>query len=506
MVRRPDNIALALVIVVAAFAVYGQTLRNGFVYDDNHIILANEWIRDPARIPDILTSSTIFADPARSSSNTYRPLLFIVFMAEDFMFGLGSPWGFHLVNVSLLALNGCLLYGIALMLFAKDDAGGGFSYGSLPPLLAALVFTLHTVNSEVANWASAQAELLFTAFFLAAFWIYAKGGRESAAKAVVPALLYFLALLVKETAIILPALLFASDLIDDGRKIFKRAFNYAIFFGTAVLYMVIRTYAVGGFVHEKKIAFSAFEAFINIFPLITHYLSKLVYPSGLSIIYEFYPARSFGDQRVIAGMIITAVFVLAVAAVRHRPVRLALVWTALPILPVLYIPALSTSAAADRYLYLPTAGFAIIVASIVGAFIRRAGAIRIIAVSICSLALLSSYAAASFKRSAVWREDYTLWADALEKSPKSAHVHYNFAWSSRTKGDARSAIEHYREAIRLSPAGAADAHYNLGLIYTDQYMFDEADFELSAALSLNPGFALASEALARARALKAMEE
>ncbi len=504
--KRSDTIVPSLVIVLAAFAVYGQTLRNGFVYDDNHIILANEWIREAARIPDILTSSTVFADPARSASNTYRPLLFIVFMAEYFVFGLGSPWGFHLVNVSLLALNGCLLYGIASMLFAKYDAWRGFRYRSLPPLLAALVFTLHTINSEVANWASAQAELLFTALFLAAFWLYAGGVSDSLKKAGVSALLYFLALLVKETAIILPALLFASDLVDDGRKVFKRAFNYAIFFGTAVLYMVIRTYAVGALVHEKKIAFSAYEAFINIFPLITHYLSKLLYPSGLSIIYEFYPARSFGDQRVMAGMVATAAFFIAVAFIRHRPVRLALIWTALPILPVLYIPALSTSAAADRYLYLPTAGFAIIVASVALAVIKRPGAIRLIAVSACSLALLSSYAVASFKRSAVWREDYTLWADALEKSPRSAHVHYNFAWSSRTKGDARSAIEHYREAIRLSPDGAADAHYNLGLIYTDQYMFDEADSELSAALSLYPDFTLATEALARARALKAMEE
>ena len=448
----------------------------------------------------------MFADPARSASNTYRPLLFLVFMAENFIFGLSSPWGFHLVNVALLALNGCLLYGIALMLFEKDDAPGGLCYRSLPPLLAALVFTLHTINSEVANWASAQAELLFTALFLSAFRIYAKGPRESVGRVAVSALVYFLALLVKETAIILPALLFAADLIYDGRRIFKRAFNYAIFFGAAVVYMAIRTYAVGALVHEKKIAFSAFEAFINIFPLITQYLSKLVYPSGLSIIYEFYPARSFGDMRVIAGMIVVTAFVLALIFVRQRPIRLALVWTALPLLPVLYIPALSTSATADRYLYLPTAGFAIIVASVALAVIKRPGAIRVIVVLACSLALLSSYAVASFKRSVVWREDYTLWADALEKSPRSAHVHYNFAWSSLAKGDARSAIEHYRESIRLSPEGAADAHYNLGLIYTDQYILDEAVSEFLAALELKPDFAMALDALSRARALKAMEE
>ena len=504
--RRPCKIIPALVIVAAVFAVYAQTLQNGFVYDDNHIILANEWIRDLARIPDILTSSTLFADPARSASNTYRPLLFLVFMAEQFVFGLESPWGFHLVNVSLLALNGLLLYGITSMLFAKDEEEHASGYGFLPPLLASLVFTLHTINSEVANWASAQAELLFTALFLSAFWIYTKGPQEAVGRATVSALVYFLALLVKETAIILPALLFAFDLIHDGRRIFKRAFNYAIFFGAAVLYMAIRTYAVGALVHEKKIAFSAFEAFINIFPLITHYLSKLVYPSGLSIIYEFYPARSFGDPRVIAGMIIVTAFVLALIFVRHRPIRLAIVWTALPLLPVLYIPALSTSATADRYLYLPTAGFAIIIASVALRALKRPGAIRLVAVSACSLALVSSYAVASFKRSVVWREDYTLWADALEKSPRSAHVHYNFAWSSLAKGDARSAIEHYRESIRLSPEGAADAHYNLGLIYTDQYIFDEAVSEFLAALELKPDFAMAAEALARARALKAMVE
>ncbi|MBI4949940.1 MAG: tetratricopeptide repeat protein [Deltaproteobacteria bacterium] len=527
---RPCKIIPALVVVAAVFAVYAQTLQNGFVYDDNHIILANEWIRDLARIPDILTSSTIFADPARSASNTYRPLLFLVFMAEQFVFGLESPWGFHLVNVSLLALNGCLLYGIASMLFAKDEEGHASGYGFLPPLLASLVFTLHTINSEAANWASAQAELLFTALFLAAFWIYTKGGREAVGRVAVSVLVYFLALLVKETAIILPALLFAFDLIHDGRRIFKRAFNYAIFFGAAVVYMAIRTYAVGGVIQHRQAPLTGVELVINIFPLVFQYAWKLVYPTGLSALYELHAIKSF-DLNAAAGIAVTAAFVAAfVVFRRRRAVFLGLIMMGLPLLPVLYIPALSTSASADRYMYLPTAGFGIIVGCIVEAVFRgklkAAFSVAIIAVMI---AVTAAYAFASFERVAVWRDDFALWSDTVRKSPGSRYAHYNLAlayqdrgdldnaivefkaaikaapgyedahynlaWCYQSKGDSINAAVHYREVLRLDP-GSADAHYNLGLIYRGESFFDEAAFEFREALRLKPGYAEATGALA----------
>ncbi|MBI5641949.1 MAG: tetratricopeptide repeat protein [Deltaproteobacteria bacterium] len=510
--HRLHTLGAALIIAAAAFAVYGQTLKNGFVYDDNHIILANIWVTDFKYVPEILTSSTIFADPLRSASNTYRPFLFILFAIEHFLFGFNAL-GFHLLNVILHALNGILVFAAASFLLsesnaniveARDRRSYAVFHNLFPPLLAGLVFVLHPVNSEVANWVSATAELSFTFLFLIAFYLYVRGGRVRLGLSIA---CFFSALLFKEPAIVLPALLAAYDIIRKGRAAVRCIKAYILFGVAASIYMVIRTAAVGGIVHQKKIVFSFYETVINIFPLIAHYLSKLLYPAGLNVLYEFHPAHAITDPRALAGILAAAVFAYLIFIWRDKVVSTALVLAALPILPVLYIPALSSAAVADRYLYLPSAGFALIIAYAARRFLSpgigsSGGGFKAAAALFISAALLFSYSAADLKRSLAWRSDYTLWADTLEKSPRNPNAHYNFAWSSQGRGDVKSAIVHYKEAIRLAPAGAADAHYNLGIIYTNQFMLDEALSEFQETLSLNPGYADAKEGMNKALMLK----
>ena len=69
--------ALSAVIIVAAFS---PALQNGFVYDDHTQVLKNPWITDFRYIPEILSSS--LWSYSGYTSNTYRPMLHLSFMAS----------------------------------------------------------------------------------------------------------------------------------------------------------------------------------------------------------------------------------------------------------------------------------------------------------------------------------------------------------------------------------------------------------------------------------------
>lgn len=467
------NLALAAIIIVNLL-VWAASVANGFVYDDNTILIGNPWIRDPGRIGEVFSSSMMAFDPSQPPANTYRPMLYLVFMAEFAVFGLDPRW-FHGVNVLLHAGNAVMLFMLTRRLI---DSGGQKSV--LPALIAALVFSVHTINSEAVNWVSASAELLFTfCVFLA---IYIHIGRVNTSGRVASAMLFFIALLFKETAAAFLALAVLCD-SGSGKSVFRNWKAYAWYAGAAAVYTVMRFNAIGGLMHHKQIDFSFVDAVINIFPLVSIYFAKLLFPVSLSAMYEFRPAVSVFDPRVLSGFGIAVVFMAGLFLARKKPLVFSgLAIMVLPVLPVLYVPALSSSAVADRYLYLPSAGLAMVLSAIL---YRVEGKGLKIALAV-SCAALIAWTVGSIARSKVWRSDLALWADAVQKAPGMPNAHYNYAWASHNAGNLNEAVSHYQEASRLSPS--ADAHFNLGIIYLGQSLFDEAESEFRTALVIDPGF------------------
>ncbi len=463
-------VAIALTAAIV-LGVWSSALNNGFVYDDHKYLLGNPWIKDAVFISDIFSSSASGFSPGDATSNTYRPMLYMLYLAEYLFFGL-KPFYFHLVNILAHALNAALVFLLASKLLEKE--GGGRVY---PALFAGLAFGLHTINSEAVNWVSASTELFFALFVLAALNLYLK--RSSG---LLSAPFFFVALLFKETAAALPVIIYLYD-FSRGREIFERWKAYALFAAAGGLYWLMRFNAIGGFMHHKQSDLSFLEAGLNVFPLVAAYLGKLVLPMGLSAIYEFRPAVSLFDVRVMAGAAVVAGFLAAMFLARRSPaIFTGLAMMTAPLLPVLYVPALSSSAMADRYLYLPSAGLAIVLAALVSRLEGKAAAVSAVFAS----ALLAAWAAGSLDRGHAWQSDKALWADAVQKAPNAPNAQYNYAWASHRAGDLVVAVEHYRRAAVLSPS--ADAHYNLGVIFMEQSLIDEADAEFRAALRIDPAF------------------
>lgn len=149
-----------LFIAFVSIALYANTLQNGFVYDDEFTVVENTGIKRLDNLPELIDPGEYFS---LSGEVTYRPVVTITYFLDYYLYGL-KPWGFHLTNLLLHALNGILLY-IFLALSAINRTQDSRSFFNDPPFIISLLFSTHPVLTEAINGVSFREDLL--CFFLA---------------------------------------------------------------------------------------------------------------------------------------------------------------------------------------------------------------------------------------------------------------------------------------------------------------------------------------------------
>lgn len=488
---RQRTAAMAILVLVSA-GLYIRTLSHGFVFDDNTIILRNQWLTDWRYLPEIFTSTVTSFHGHKS--NTYRPMLFVILSAEFHLFA-AKPWGYHLFNIALHVFNTLSVFTLASFLFSGKSVGGKASIlkvanGSriLPPFMAAVVFAAHPVNTEAVSWASAVTELFYTLSLLLSFLIYIRGGEGQpgggALKYGVSLIFFILAILSKETAIVLPFLILAYDYSCYGRAFIGFYRRYIPYFVITAAYLAARTVVIGGFIHHKEVELTPYESVINVFPNITGYAQKLLFPINLNALYVFHPIDTLFTAKAVLGVIITliAVFALYFYSRRDRAVFSGILILTLTILPVLYIPAIAAAPMAERYLYLPAVGFAVITGAFIKWALREGNRKAVLAVFVIVAAL---YSYGTLKRSEVWKDDFTLWSVTARSSPDSPIVHNNLGIELFYRGKTDEAVSEYKRAIELFEPYPS-AHYNLGNAYFYMGMIDEALTHYVRSVELEP--------------------
>ena len=545
----------AAAVFAAAFAVYFNSIWNGFVYDDTEIVLGNPWIRDFSHIAEVFTTD-LWAWRETGPTNFYRPIPTIILMVQYSVFG-DAPWGYHLTYVLMNSAVSVTVFFVLRRLFHES----GYP-GAALPVAAALVFATHPVHTEVVAWNGAH-EMAFSLFALLCLLSHMKGRAAWA-------LLFFMAAaFTKETAVVIPLILLAYDFsLGGGRslKAIAAAYIPLILAGTA--YLLLRSYAIGGFAPVNHYAhLGLYDMALSATELFADYMVMLIVPVNLTPTHVFNAATTVLDYRVAFSITLLAAYVATLFATRRRSplVFMSLALIAIPLLPVLYIPAFGRIVFAERYLYLPTAGFAVILVLCLHHLIvrlvgekGRAGVVFMIVL----LLQVSIYGAAAIKRNRVWQSNYTLWSDAVVNSPTSPVAHnnlgteyfklglskeaivefeaaashdpaykepyYNTGTVLHKEGRTADAIAYYMKAIRLDPAYRsaysnlgvayaetgeyemavrmlvvavrikpdAEGHYNLGLLYLRMERTGDARSEFETALELDHRFGPAREALA----------
>src|SRR6516225_2181705 len=87
-------------LFLLALLPYLNTLRNGFVYDDEEQVLSNPYIRDFHHLREIFTTDVLSYQGFSVSANYYRPMMKFGYLLCFRVFG-PRAYGFHLVNLLL---------------------------------------------------------------------------------------------------------------------------------------------------------------------------------------------------------------------------------------------------------------------------------------------------------------------------------------------------------------------------------------------------------------------
>jgi len=531
-------------VMLVCVGVYGNALFNGFVYDDSAQIVQNPWIRDPRFIPEIFTSNVW--DFKGLSSNYYRPLMHIINMVSYHLFGLAA-WGYHAVNILFHAGVSILVFLICSRLL-KRSRRQSFTLFLAPSFIAAVLFAAHPIHTEAVTWISGLPDVSFTFFYLLSFYLYTKAFQEShglSSKGIYLLSLgfFFLAAFCKETALTLPLILIFYDYAFQEKSIISHTADsikrYVPFFLVVVAYLLLRIHSLGSFAPSvSHPELGTRQYIINVLPLFMQYLGKLLFPVNLSVYYTVHPIESFFDGQGIISLALSLTFiaVILMAAKKNKAIFFILVMIAVPLLPALYIPAIEGSLIGERYLYLPSVGFVFLLAICIDHLLTRKGKWPSVALAIASLVLLCLYSYGTVTRNLAWKDDSSLWADTVKKSPDNPTIQmYAGYWLFESRPD--EARVYFRNALRLKPdlvedlisegvtesklglidkalyafdiAGVvapdnADVHFNLGIAFSRKGWLDQAIEQYRLAIRLKANYADAHNNLGIAYGQKGM--
>ncbi len=190
----------AALLFLLAFTVYRRTLTNGFVFDDSPLIVENPFILNPHFWKHIFTGDA-WAFQGGHSSLFYRPLQFSIYWLIYRLAG-SDPTPFHLVNLTLYAATGWLVYRLGRKLVPSETAA----------LVGAFLWLVHPLHVEAVAWISALPDLGAGFFYLLAFLLFCNAetaGQRKLENHLLAALAFLTALFFKEMAVSFPLMALA---------------------------------------------------------------------------------------------------------------------------------------------------------------------------------------------------------------------------------------------------------------------------------------------------------
>ena len=505
MSRRRAWLLLALVCA-CALAAFLPALGAGFVdWDDDRNLVDNPNYRGlgPRQLHWMLTATWM---------GHYIPLTWITFGA-NYVAGGMDPRSYHLGNLLLHAANAGVFFLVARRLLARAGGAQAVDWGAAA---AAMLFALHPLRVESVAWVTERRDVLCAFFYLSSVLAYLRGveggGRLRGRWLAVSLAALVAALLSKAMAMTLPLTLLVLDWYPLRRRalggralITEKVGHFALAGAAAVVasWAVTRGAAWTGYDTYGLGARLAMTAYAFWF-----YPWKLVWPVGLSPLYEL-PARvELTEARFLWPALAVALITLVLLAARRRwPGALAAWLHSMVVLaPVSGVAHAGYQLAHDRYSYFSGLGFAVLAGGAVAWLIgqrergRVSRPVMAAAMGGAALALLG-LGIGTWQHTRIWRDSASLWRAAVAADPACAlcrHKLGNLLLAARRYPEAEAEL---RRAAALRPERAGP-HVSLGALLVEQGRYPEADAALRHALELSPHSA---EALANLGALRARQ-
>ncbi len=349
---------LLFVGLLLAFVAYWPALHYGFVFDDLQQIVQNRSLQSWSHLPGYFTENVWAGVYPGQTGSYYRPLFLVWFRLNYILFET-SPAGWHFTNL-LVHLAVIWMLFLLIRRWTGDATLAGW---------AALLFSVHPAHLEAVAWISAAPEALFTLAGLSAVYLYLRYLEDEKA-VLLPASagLYAIALFTKETAIALwPVIAACEGWRRKERKWRPTALRMIPFAAITCAYLPLRLHALHGFAQQEPYTLTQM---LRIWPsLAWFYLKKLALPTGLAAEYDNpWPASFLDPQFFLPVLLLAGTAVVLVLWARKSKAAafgaLLLVVALLPPLAGVWVFP-PHDLVHDRYLYLPSAGYCLLLALVI---------------------------------------------------------------------------------------------------------------------------------------------
>lgn len=502
-----------LLLGPALWLAFWPVLDNGFLWDDRINIIGNEDFRGLgwANLEWMLTSRLM---------GHYHPLTWFSLALDHTVWNLHAG-GYLLTNLILHLACGGLVYLLAdrlLGLLSRSPGAGPStpetrtSQRSWAALGAALFFLVHPQRVESVSWVTERRDVL-SGFFLiltVILWLaYATApARRRRAWYLAALLAFLLSLMSKAWGITLPAVILVLDWYPLQRLEIRRPLRgwKTVIVEKIPFLLLAAIFAAVAFFSQKAVAMDMVPDHGLVKRLVQSGWGLLFYPwqtlcpSDLSPLhllrYDFQPFSLPYFPAALLGLILTGLILLQA---RRRP-GLTAVWLAysITISPVLGLAQSGPQITADRYSYLATIPFAIVLAWawqrwLAPEAVPESGpsnspsnrTFRWIGAVAAALAIPAGLGLLTNRYAGHWRDEMALWTYALQRDPFNYVAWNNMGLALQESGQKRAALARYAEAVRLWPR-YPNAIYNMGNLRNEfgDPQASLADYNL--ALSLDP--------------------
>jgi protein O-mannosyl-transferase len=423
--RWRTSLACAFLFIVT-LAVYWPAHQYKFVaYDDDNYVYQNQ------NVLNGLTWSGVEWSFVDRQANNWHPLTWLSHMVDCQIFGLNAG-GPHMVNVALHCANAVLLF-LLLQTLMRPGAGNDFFWRNL---FVAALFALHPLRVESVAWISERKDVLSGLFGLLSLLCYARHNCSSSVThhsslAYRVAVFFFAcSLLSKPTLVTLPFVMLLLDFWPLQRlpaapaSTFFRQFIVCArekwpFFSLAATFCIITMVAQQPGLPSQNLGF--FPRIETITVNYLGYVEKLLWPQNLSFLY-LRPDTIPIEQFLLAVLVLAGISALTYICRRQCPaVTMGWLWFLIVLFPVSGVVALGRLSIADRYTYLASIGFYLMVVwGLAGLAVKISPAlVKKGLLGSAAAIVLAACAIVSRQQLSYWQNSQTLFEHALEVDPNN---------------------------------------------------------------------------------------
>ena len=354
----------------------------------------------------------------------------------------------------------------------------------------AAVFAVHPLHVESVAWVIERKDLLSALFYLTAAltWIrYVEAPKP--ARYLMALGLFTAGMLSKSIVVTLPVALLIWHWWKSGRVTRIDMLRMAPFFTLALL---ITTLDLSFYASREPLSlgYSFVERTLIAARALWFYVGKLLWPTGLAVIYPLWEIRSSDP--------VSWIYVLAAAALpvvlwfgRDRlgrgPLAGVLFFgaTLSPVLGFIDYGYMQFSLVADRFQYLAGLGvLAVLLGAATQAVSRLPSALKTGAGGVL-IVLLAVLGILTWRQAGIYRDPISFFGHIVALNPEARDAHLNLMGPLSDAGRHEEALAAGRIGVAQRP-GSADIHSNLGRVLTRLGRLEEAEAALRTALGIDP--------------------